>query len=106
VPPSVSQVPLLLHCRRGPTVALGYPLPLPPPIRYHQDPIDASLPLSVSQGPLLLHCSRGPKSLVALGYLLNELPSGTRVYAVDGGATAWEDANLPLEMVCRPKGGC
>jgi rhodanese-related sulfurtransferase len=51
------------------------------------------------QGPLLLHCSKGPKALVALSYLAPLLPKGEEVYVVDGGVTAWEDNNLPIEMV-------
>jgi len=55
--------------------------------------------VAAHRGPVLLHCSRGPKSLVALSYLAPLLPAGEEVYVVDGGVAAWEDNNLPIEIV-------
>ena len=46
--------------------------------------------------PLLLACSRGPKSLVALDYLSEKC---ARVYTIDGGITAWDQAGLPTQDV-------
>jgi len=59
----------------------------------------AAADAAAHDGPLLLHCSKGPKSLVALSYLAPLVPSQTRVYVVDGGVTAWEDNNLPVELI-------
>eukprot|EP00966_Prymnesium_polylepis_P265972 6143821-Prymnesium_polylepis.1 len=50
-----------------------------------------------SASVVLLACSKGPKSLVALDYLA---ASGAgRFYCIEGGITAWEQANLPMTDV-------
>ena len=61
------------------------------------DMVSGASTLSTNDHVTLLACSKGPKSLVALDYLSASCEG--RLYCIEGGITAWEQANLPMTDV-------
>ena len=50
------------------------------------------------RGKILLCCSKGPKSLVALDYMVNSLPSAENdLRVIEGGIAAWDALSLPTK---------